>query len=46
MVSLARASRATSSAVANPEALTAWLDQAAAAYSPGERVAIAKALCA
>ena len=44
MVSLARASRATSSAVANPEALTAWLDQAAAAYSPGERVAIAKAL--
>jgi GTP pyrophosphokinase len=44
MISLVRAPRATSSAVANPEALTAWLDQAGAAYSPDERAAIAKAL--
>jgi GTP pyrophosphokinase len=44
MVSLVGAPRATSSAVANPEALTAWLEQAAAAYSPDERAAIAKAL--
>jgi GTP pyrophosphokinase len=44
MVSLVRAPRATSSAVANPEALTAWLDQAGAAYSLDERAAIAKAL--
>src|SRR5262249_34983967 len=44
MVSLVRALRASSSAVADPEALKAWLDQAAAAYSPDERAAIAKAL--
>ena len=44
MVSLVRTPRDVSSAVANPEALTAWLQQAAAAYSPDERAAIAKAL--
>jgi GTP pyrophosphokinase len=44
MVSVVHAPRATSSAVANPEALTAWLEQAAAAYSPDERAAITKTL--
>ncbi|HTR58043.1 MAG TPA: bifunctional (p)ppGpp synthetase/guanosine-3',5'-bis(diphosphate) 3'-pyrophosphohydrolase [Casimicrobiaceae bacterium] len=44
MVSVLRAARGARSAVADPEALSAWLDQAGAGYSAEERAGIAKAL--
>jgi GTP pyrophosphokinase len=44
MVSVLRAARGARSAVADPEALAAWLDQAGAGYSAEERAGIAKAL--
>ncbi|HSS70599.1 MAG TPA: bifunctional (p)ppGpp synthetase/guanosine-3',5'-bis(diphosphate) 3'-pyrophosphohydrolase [Casimicrobiaceae bacterium] len=44
MVSVLRAARGARSAVADPEALAAWLDQAGAGYSAEERAGIVKAL--
>src|ERR1700741_4864644 len=44
MVSVLRAASGARSAVADPDALAAWLDQAGAGYSAEERTGIAKAL--